>query len=81
MNQDISIGTKVIATDFYWGTYTGTVVESFNTQVGNRVKVKIERMIEAPRQYAIFFQENLYPREPYCVGEVVNFFESEIEMM
>jgi hypothetical protein len=27
------------------------------------------------------FKENIYPREPYRFGEIVNFFESEIQIL
>lgn len=79
--QDIFLGMKVLARDMYWGSYVGIVVDRFTTHVGNRVKVQIESMVEAPLQHSILFEDVIYPRAPYIPGSIHNFFESEIEII
>ena len=79
--QEIFLGSMVLARDMYWGSYVGIVVDRFTTHVGNRVKVQIECMIEAPLQCSILFSDQTYPREPYLVGSIHNFFEDEIEII
>ena len=79
--QDVFSEIKVIARDRYWGSYIGIVVDRFTTHVGNRVKVQVECMVEAPLQHSILFEDMIYPREPYITGSIYNFFESEIEII
>ncbi len=79
--QDVFSGIKVLARDRYWGSYIGILVARFTTHVGNRVKVQIESMVEAPLQHSILFEDMRYPREPYITGSIHNFFESEIEII
>ncbi len=74
------IGSKVIASDDYWGIYSGVLVGVFNTPAVPRAKVQIEKNLRYPSQEAILFPELIVPRKPYIKGSIKNFDLSEIKV-
>ncbi len=75
-----SQGKHVLASDPYWGSYTGLLISMFNTPVGIRAKVQIESCVEQPSQYAIVFHEVPYARKPYSPGAIKNFNLDNIQL-
>ncbi|HEX9058577.1 MAG TPA: hypothetical protein VF941_00185 [Clostridia bacterium] len=75
-----SYGKQVLASDPYWGSYTGLLISTFNTIVGTRAKVQIDKCIEQPCQYAIVFYDVPYAREPYSSGEIKNFNLNNVQL-
>lgn len=73
------IGGMVIASDEFWGAYTGILQAVVNTRVGMIGKVKIMENIVKPCQHAVFFPQNRYDREPYAPGSIKGFYLENIE--
>lgn len=70
------IGSMVIASDEFWGTYTGILFEIKHTRVGLIAIIKICDNIVKPCQHAIFFPHNMYDRLPYP-KDSIRFFKLE----
>ncbi len=68
-----SINKKVLASDPYWGSYTGFLVGLFRTPTGIRAKVLINECVEYPSQWAILFKDNRVIRNPDKSGSISNF--------
>lgn len=74
-----SVGNMVVASDEFWGTYTGILKEVIQTRVGMIGKVKIIENIGKPRQHAVFFPQNRYDRLPYAKDSIKRFSIENIE--
>lgn len=74
-----NIGSIVIASDEFWGTYTGILLETVQTRVGMVAKVKIIENIVKPCQHAVFFPQNRYDRAPYTKDSIKSFKLENIE--
>lgn len=74
-----SIGSMVIASDEFWGTYTGILEETIQTRVGIIAKVKIIENIIKPCQHAVFYPQNRYDRAPYVKDSIRSFKLENIE--
>jgi hypothetical protein len=73
------IGKSVIAKREYCGTYLGTVVgEEYFSTCGWKAKVKIDDVLEQPKQTAIFYKDQPYEREPYRIGTIESFLLKDI---
>ena len=72
-------GKQVLASDPYWGSYEGHLIETFKTHVGIRARVLIDKCVEQPSQYAIVFHTP-YARKPYSSGEIQNFNLDNIQL-
>lgn len=73
------IGSMVIASDEYWGTYTGILEETIQTRVGVIAKVKIMENIVKPCQHAIFYPQNRYDRVTYAKDSIRSFKLENVE--
>jgi mRNA-degrading endonuclease HigB of HigAB toxin-antitoxin module len=75
------IGSLVIASDKYWGTYRGELVRIYD-KVLSDIKMAQVRIIEmqlTPRQDAIFDSLAPYPREPYPFDSMQVFYLSDLK--
>ena len=67
------IGSMVIASDEFWGTYTGILEGVIYTRVGTIAKVKIIENIVKPCQHAVFYPQHRYDRIPYVKDSIKSF--------
>lgn len=74
------IGMKVLASDVYWGSYTGVLERIFNTSVGQRARVRIAECVVYPSQHAVIFKENKFARLPYERGSTSNFDLCKVQL-
>jgi hypothetical protein len=74
------IGKTVLASDPYWGSYLGELVDCFKTSLGHRARVIISETIEMPSQCAIIYKDSFIRRQPYKSGRIVNFNLCNIQL-
>lgn len=75
-----SMGKTVLASDPYWGSYLGKLVDCFKTSVGQRARVIISETVEMPSQCAIVYKDSFVRREPYKYGCIVSFDLCNIQL-
>lgn len=68
----LAVGDIVHATDDFYGSYIGKVINIRTTPV-NTVQVQIIACISYPKQYAQFFRDKPIERYPYKYNSIHNF--------